>query len=472
MACKAGALCIVVRNANWRPKIGQVDIPARLSTVVAKRGRKAQQVNSESLGLGEATRFVANFTEGEANVDSLEELVGETTQHKIGTLKPKATVLKVYQPTWLKENQSRWWAFFDTLLSRNIVDTTLQAVHGSYKLPDGYSFAILPRNTIVHAGLDSSCVKILASIAQLLIATYTLWLHQGDQVDRWGFASFTFVPVPYAIMSLTNGLSHLFTSDYPALCMISSPVMQEVIDAGGDFSGIVGHVLPVHGSSDDTGYGSGFGSNWKGITPGVLRRTMLRFYNSAKGLAREEHDIMVSTEQLAAYADFGQPAPGPSDDDTPLAPASDPSKLPRRDDAGDFTSDEIDLSANIASRREAGVQGSGLFTRAIFSTLFSGLTFLVIGLMSGFSAGSNSKSEQVVLMMWLAAGIVVGFLVPFLNIDDAITILVKVPVEANLLYTPGDSYTWSGLMVVLSLPWSVFVLPIWGFVIIGKQLDQ
>ena len=32
-ACKAGALCVVVRNANWRPKPGQANISAMLVTV-------------------------------------------------------------------------------------------------------------------------------------------------------------------------------------------------------------------------------------------------------------------------------------------------------------------------------------------------------------------------------------------------------------------------------------------------------
>lgn len=71
------------------------------------------------------------------------------------------------------------------------------------------------------------------------------------------------MPVPYAIMSLVNGISHLFSSDYPAIYMVSSTVMEEAEaeDVGGSFHGVVGHVEPSHPTDNDAGYGSGFDSN-------------------------------------------------------------------------------------------------------------------------------------------------------------------------------------------------------------------
>ena len=136
---------------------------------------------------------------------------------------------------------------------------------------------------------------------QLLIATYTLWLHRGDQISRWGFASFSFVPVPYAIMSLVNGISHLSTPDYPALYMVSSTFMEEAEEAGGTFRGVVGHVEPGDSSDSDNGYGTGFDSDWKGLRPGIVLRTMVLFYNYMEGRKVHSQDLVVSERSHPGY---------------------------------------------------------------------------------------------------------------------------------------------------------------------------
>ena len=103
-ACKAGALCIVVRNAKWRPAEGEGSIPARLSTM----NKEAIQ---ESLGFElrlmrrDTVRDAASLAEGqddggEANVQensgsaSLPEL---HPQGNIYTLYPVFHQLISYQ---------------------------------------------------------------------------------------------------------------------------------------------------------------------------------------------------------------------------------------------------------------------------------------------------------------------------------------------------------------------------------------
>lgn len=513
------------------------------------------------------------------------------------------------------------------------MDPTLTTIHGSYSLPDGYSFAILPRNTVVRATLDPlevgtaqceiassySMLKILASIAQLLVASYTLWLHRGDQVNRWGFASFAFVPLPYAIMSLANGISHLFTPDYPSIYMVSSGTMQEAIDAGGVFIGVVGHVIPVKTSDDDTGYSSGFGSNWKGLAPGIVGRSFLSFYNRIHSRERKERDIVVCERVLPAQVEpeeqsassrshfstvkrselscllveqsldsveelyFIKPVNTPKDvleNTSSMSPIQQLAKrlakfgplagivfpfiicfellrhpkktwkdfkaiknrpnrffksvsvreirtiktmarraffsilfkpiilsfsekirqdnLPhlsfracerfqRQDDvqvlvSSTFTTssavqlplrvDVQHIPSHFQKRKEDDIQLRGLITQATLGIIISSLSILIIGLLSKFHAGSSSLTEQVILMMWLALGIVIGFLVPFFNIQDTITILVRVPMEligGMMKLGFVDFYT---SLLIMCYPWSIFVVPIWGFVIVGKQLNQ
>lgn len=474
-----------------------------------------------------------------------------------------------------------------------------------------------------------STLKVLVSIFQLLAATYTLWLHRGDQVSRWGFASFYFMPIPYAIMSLVNGISHLFTTDYPALYMVSSSAMQEAVEAGGTFCGVVGHVEDEKSDDSDTGYGSGFDSNWQGLTPGVLRRTVSSIYHQARGTKKETRDVIISEKRLPEFLrsdnattwtntnseTIGSPSAGERiklpllfvvqsrplfagesyiiralhRNDNPIEsegyvlpkvnlkwvlyglagigvlfgvivlhmvfhPIKTCGSLKRRilalktrvqtflektpdsqnngssivairesidkqpfiwvlfkqssadlefdeqlyrdtlprisfracerfrcqGDSNEHHESSHDVeSGDDPSSRTTNYRIRGFIAQACLVVSISGLSLLIIGLMSGFKAGRSSKIEQVIFMMWLAVGIVVGFIVPFLNVSDAFTLLIRVPLEVPtaagsqaIISNPIGSYTMAQMTVMMFIPWSIFVPPIWGFVIVGKQLQE
>jgi hypothetical protein len=119
---------------------------------------------------------------------------------------------------------------------------------------------------------SGSVLKILASIFQLLFSYYTVYRHQGNQIQRWGYVSFFFTPLPYAVMSFCNGISNLLTPNYERLYMVHSEIMDEAEEAGGAFDGVVGRVIPLIGPVDDNGYRSGFASTWKGISPTSIKR--------------------------------------------------------------------------------------------------------------------------------------------------------------------------------------------------------
>ncbi|PMD14889.1 hypothetical protein NA56DRAFT_754538 [Hyaloscypha hepaticicola] len=278
-ACRAGALCVVVRSSTWRPRTND-----SLQVVLATRdsAKDARSQNARNDDTPPSDDVVENVRE---------------------IAKPAA--FKVYHPSWLKEDQC-WWIFFDTIWGRSTINTLLFDVHGTYRLPRGYSFAILPRNTIVvprisktidheenAAGLPTqtttdppprlfkqnsdiassgSVLKILASIFQLLFSYYTVYRHQGNQIQRWGYVSFFFTPLPYAVMSFCNGISNLLTPNYARLYMVHSEIMDEAEEAGGAFDGVVGRVIPLIGPLDDNGYRSGFASTWKGISPTSIKR--------------------------------------------------------------------------------------------------------------------------------------------------------------------------------------------------------
>ncbi|KAK5110772.1 hypothetical protein LTR85_000734 [Meristemomyces frigidus] len=109
-ACRAGALCMVVRSSDWTPKEGD----AVKATVV-----KYKQQDMPD------------------NEEGDDDVTAEGTMANLVT----------YLPGCAREDTSSW-AFFDTIGSRAFVDKNLTRIHGSFWLPQGYTFAIVPRDAI------------------------------------------------------------------------------------------------------------------------------------------------------------------------------------------------------------------------------------------------------------------------------------------------------------------------------------
>lgn len=153
-------------------------------------------------------------------------------------------------------------------------------IHGSYKLPKGYEFVIVPSNATVQETLEppvgatveqkspcsetvglacttDECIPVqtitLASssnwtsaviaLFQIIFAAIALHHTQGAQVHKYGYAAFGFTVVPFLLMSVLNLVASLLTPDYAAVYMVKSPEMEEAIGRGGYFQGTVGEVF-------------------------------------------------------------------------------------------------------------------------------------------------------------------------------------------------------------------------------------
>lgn len=88
---------------------------------------------------------------------------------------------------------------------------------------------------------NRSWYKILASIFQVRYSYYTV--DQDSSVKRWGYASIFFSPSFYTVMSVVNLCGNLLTSDYPKIYMVHSETMDEAIEVGGAFDGVLGRVI-------------------------------------------------------------------------------------------------------------------------------------------------------------------------------------------------------------------------------------
>ncbi|KAF2878023.1 hypothetical protein BDV95DRAFT_480397, partial [Massariosphaeria phaeospora] len=127
-----------------------------------------------------------------------------------------------------------------------------QIVHGTYTLPEGYRFAIVPSNAQFAAPTNArsthelsatyNVVKAVIAIAQTGYAFLTLYRTRGDQIDQFGYAAFGLTVAPYGVMSITNLFGNLCRPDYPSLYMVESSIMHEARKRGGLFDGAVGTV--------------------------------------------------------------------------------------------------------------------------------------------------------------------------------------------------------------------------------------
>jgi hypothetical protein len=314
-ACRAGALCMVVRNSEWRPEPGDT-----LEAVLAD--------NSQP---GEENNVTADIIDAK---------------------------MINYFPTHAREDSSAW-AYFDTIGSRAYVDPDLTRIHGTYSLSKGYAFAIVPRNaclleidrfnsasltphgdnassatvgisqpfgteTIVrcdsssrrsldhdrvtlqsaatasttptnqsvsnldnfgpssgHTGTPTerngnrpsansdisssySVAKAIASLIQVLVALSILLLRTSGSIERWGYASFHLTVIPYLVMTVVNFASNALAADYACLYMVESGLMREARKRDSRFEGTVAALEEYSGSlssdvsAKDLAYWTGF----------------------------------------------------------------------------------------------------------------------------------------------------------------------------------------------------------------------
>jgi len=71
---------------------------------------------------------------------------------------------------------------------------------------------------------------------------------RGDQIAKYGYASFGLTVIPYAIMSFINLLANVLTPDYSSYCLVRSEVLKEA-KRRGKFNGIVGGLEEIRGIS-------------------------------------------------------------------------------------------------------------------------------------------------------------------------------------------------------------------------------
>ncbi|KAF2272246.1 uncharacterized protein EI97DRAFT_386258, partial [Westerdykella ornata] len=198
-AAKSGALCMVVRTNKWRPVDGS-----------------------------EVKNAVVQMAPDETSADLSSDAAFHTTADGVH--------IATYEPPWILSQLG------------HPIYVHRQTVHGTYDLPEGYTFAIVPgdcmlKNDVSAGKLDIAAnyntVKALLALAQTAYASMTLYRSQGDQIEQFGYAAFGLTVAPFAVMSTINLIGSLCRPDYASLYMVESSIMDEARSRGGSFKGTV-----------------------------------------------------------------------------------------------------------------------------------------------------------------------------------------------------------------------------------------
>lgn len=270
-ACRSGALCMVVRMDGWLPVNGQTLHASVIETTSAKILRTRHDANQQLSNSDDPeTRGI------QANV-------------------------KIYRPNYAVEGSSTW-LYSDVAGGRANVNLALTKIHGTYSLPQGYRFAILPRDTRLlewtkegdipsiktpgnsEIAYTYSMAKAVISIIQSIAALTILLGHRKDVVHKWGYASFHLTILPYLIMTIFNFASNICTADYDGLYMVETLVMDEARARGGQFEGTVAATYTA--------------TTFRSQTAQQLSNSELRSYN---GL---EHNHIRSAAQILANVEL------------------------------------------------------------------------------------------------------------------------------------------------------------------------
>ena len=76
------------------------------------------------------------------------------------------------------------------------------------------------KETSVIVSCNRSITQHLAAIFQIIFAAKELYDARGTQVDRYGYAAYSFTVTPYLLMSFLNLLAMICQPQYPTLYLV------------------------------------------------------------------------------------------------------------------------------------------------------------------------------------------------------------------------------------------------------------
>ncbi|KAJ7854023.1 hypothetical protein B0H13DRAFT_2358674 [Mycena leptocephala] len=447
-AAHSGALCMVVRNNDWKPEDGFETTNIRLK-----------------LGSGFLGRVLAfkNFVP-----KGIMKSIGDNEWPDLTTT---PTVLRAYIPPYARESGSAG-SFEDT--GDFYVDTRSRNVHGVHHLPPGYSFAHVPRDATLEplaSGVDLvlsanwNVTKALAALIQGVYSAYTLYHSQaGGQVQRYGYAAFGLTVLPYTTMTMVNLVANMLTPDYTTLYVVGSEILTEAgqrLDAGPVFHGLVGNLVSVNGTPPiDNGY------QWGIDTPDPCEELWGKFHVATNGGI----DITWAKSKSQPHTVPGTDGATSNPPDTELArldggdvsesvtkpPPLDVSTIQTLSQLPDsHISLQVPACAPFA-RSENTLPPSSILVINVTLVINAVIVLLLGYLSEWFNPGASTRAQRGWTMSWLAVGSLMGFYSAF----------SKGRPDAFHLFLPNRGFVNGAIICTYCVP------AVGGLVVVGQMIHE
>ena len=421
-ARRAGALCMIVRSSDWVPRDGdeihenvlqvQPHEPSASSAASGKHEKDGMHVTEHEVG-SSTMDDDQGLLAGASHIEISSTAVSEST--------PEIN-LHTYPVPWTYSRQE----CPDTVGSRTVrcAPSDLEPGYSIIMLPPCTPVRELPQDDAtdrIASAYDS--IKVLVALGQAILAIRTLYQTRGDQIDRYGYASFGLTVAPYAIMSIINLLGALSRPDYDAVYLIGSPTMIEERrrkGLDGYYDGIVGEVYQpdttIHLSKYSTADGMSFVES-----PVKFESTVDGLYARYKSsTSAEETLVKVNTSQPPSFPLQKQSLFIPS-----MAPIAYNRTDPTRLDAQLLANNPYALDKPRWPQRILPRSTRYLERSRNLSFLISLTPLIPIGVLSHFRAGESTRLQRAITMLWLAWGSVIGYLVAEFGKKDTVGVKIK-----------------------------------------------
>lgn len=423
-AARAGALCMVVRREDWKPHPGDIVKDARVSELPSHNQMRM-------------TFHIAAF------------------------------------PSW-SQGISSHWTFRDSRLH------SLRKINGLLRLPeDGYDIKPVPRDakicTVtsmaqqkpeVLVASSYSTLKSIAALAQAIYAAVTVYRVRGDQLNRYGMASFGLTVTPYVLMSIMNFFAHVVTPDYSALHLVRSDVMDEAERRGGIFDGVIGRLCLLDDADEQFQciFERGGIDDGKRLSdpPGrALIKSNRHGMPSGKPVSPDSG--------AAAYVVYAQEVPLRREKKL-IIPAC--SQFARAKSVQTSAKDLLPESRSwvverLGPKRWNCDVGSRPLMVAL-SAAIGALPLIIIGVISRFQAAQSTKAERAWTMSWLAVSIVMG---PWVQWYSRFAMDMWQPFHGERRTVFSKSILAAVMVVMWTIGCGLFLAPpTGGYIVVGQML--
>lgn len=473
-AARANALCMVIRSPAWRPKDGQIVEGCTIEKHVPSGEKKGCGSKewlrwlwpiSWKVGTNKSARGSLSDTFSSDHEDTGDTLALQSIDSSEVTLR----TTDLYQPPVPRNKVDKLtrvliesYRFKSQRPTANMVDHDNVKIHGICQLAPGYALTYVPEDMKIYSGVKHrrtlsvsrllgmdhtpdiklasthDVPRILFSLLQTISGGYALFKARGSQIERFGFAAFGLTVLPYMMVSIVNLIGSLLTSEYEAIYMVHSPIMDEMLSRGGLCDGIVGTIeRPSHqtyvfidGEEETVPCGS-----------------KIRF--SCQGAEMQCKELTEKGIQSTIHVSAGNHIEPPKEvwlyESWFRKRREAKVKAPKEPTTNYHLCIPSQTSFTRLSRRWS--QSCLNILSIVLLVLALGTPYLIVGLLSKYKVGSHSSQNQRTFTVnWLVCGQFQGYAVSFI---EAATSKRKIMRGLLFIFLSYGSYSIMGLVAVI-----------------------